>query len=815
MLLEVDPGLDLDFLREKFEFEIVAEQEEGFVIVAAHDIDLTAFLRMVDDFATDTYGSTRIASIHRLIDDPDQEERLKRILSESLLAQWPTIDDSLEYIVDVGIACTGTQDIPTNPKRGKRDDDARWATKQAEWADARSDAYSAWDDLKIVREEEIGRILAHYDGEILHNIDGAPYDAATLPDSFTVRLRILGAGLRDFLLNYPYIFEATEPEDIELPQRQATATDVAAPTFALTEPDPNAPAVCVIDSGIQEKHMLLANAVDSEASHCFLPGHESTDIGDHVRPGGHGTRVAGAVLYGEQIPIEGTAQSPCWIQNARVLDESCKMPVELFPPVALRATIERYHRGRRKTRIFNHSINAYGFCRTRYMSAWAAEIDVISAQLDVLVIQSSGNLPDNGVGPYSGTADHLSAGRVYPNYLQQNSCRIANPAQSLQALTVGSIAYGPFEQEAWRSFASEPNQPSAFSRTGFGIWGVIKPEVVEYGGDCLISGTTEPMVDTPQLGRSCYPELVRSTMFPPGPAVDRDEVGTSFAAPKVAHIAAMLQQILPDESSLLYRALIVQSASWPDWAARLLSQLSEDDVDIDQETRQRLRAQARAALRCLGFGIPDESRATANDDYRTTYITDGERFIKARECHIYQVPIPSELRGQADEYDIKIEVTLSYVAQPRRTRRNLRRYLSTWVDWKSSKLGEPLDVFRRRAIRDEDTGSREGGEVFPWVLHELPQAGIIRDAKRNAGTVQKDWAVTKSNRLPDHFCIAVVGHEGWSKDPDSAASYALAVSFEILGQEIPIYEPMLVALEELQAEVEEEVQAEVAIDIEE
>src|SRR4051812_40587123 len=85
VLLEVDPGLDLDVLRDKFAFEIVAEQEEGFVIVASEDLDLTAFLQMVDSFSTATYGSARIASIHRLLDDPDQEERLRRILSDTLL----------------------------------------------------------------------------------------------------------------------------------------------------------------------------------------------------------------------------------------------------------------------------------------------------------------------------------------------------------------------------------------------------------------------------------------------------------------------------------------------------------------------------------------------------------------------------------------------------------------------------------------------------------------------------------------------------------------------------------------------------------
>ena len=73
----------------------------------------------------------------------------------------------------------------------------------------------------------------------------------------------------------------------------------------------------------------------------------------------------------------------------------------------------------------------------------------------------------------------------------------------------------------------------------------------------------------------------------------------------------------------------------------------------------------------------------------------------------------------------------------------------------------------------------------------------------------------KSSSLPEQFCIAVVGHEGWSKDPDSAAQYTLTVTFEIIGQEISIYEPLRAAVLELQAqvgevEVEEEVEVEVA-----
>ncbi len=163
VLLQVDPNFDLDVLREKFNFEIVAEQEEGFVIVASEDLQMASFLEMVNLFvAPNPRGSATVASIHKLFDDPTQADRLRRLLSEALFQTWPTISDSQIYIVDVGIACTGTQDIPSLPARGKRASDAEWARKESEWSQARSNAYMAWDNLKSTREEEINRIVSFY-----------------------------------------------------------------------------------------------------------------------------------------------------------------------------------------------------------------------------------------------------------------------------------------------------------------------------------------------------------------------------------------------------------------------------------------------------------------------------------------------------------------------------------------------------------------------------------------------------------------------------------------------------------------------------
>jgi hypothetical protein len=821
LLLEVDPSLDLDALRHYFDFEIVAEQEDGFVIVASEDIDMATFRDKVRGFAVEIRGSATIAEVHRL--HTNDADRLARILSDHLLGIWGQIGDDDPYIVDIGIACTGTMAIPKRPKRGKRTKDAEWAEQEFKWSEQRAAAYREWEDLQIERETALGRFVTFYQGEILHLVDGADFEAGVLPDSFTARIRISGKGLKDIVLNYPYVFEVVEPEDIALPQNAGQAAAQPQLEVAPVTPGADAPAVCVIDSGIQEQHLLLQPAVDQASSHCFLPDRTPTDVGDEVAGGGHGTRVAGAVLYGEEVAKAGTPQLPYWIQNARVLDANNRLPETVFPAEAMRTIVEHYHFGPRATRIFNHSINAYGACRLRYMSSWAAEIDALADAHDVLVIQSGGNLVPTGPLPYPGVQDHLAAGRAYPEYFSERAVRVANPGQSLQALTVGSVAYDAFEQGAWRSFATGPAWPSAFSRSGPGIWDVIKPEVVEYGGDFIRTANQPPDVQGGGGIPAACPELVRSTLATPGPAVDRDATGTSFAAPKVARIAAELQRVLPDATTLLYRALIVQSAQWPEWAEGVLTQIRTPPPGQTRPQRQQLLGQASNIIRSIGFGIPELTRATTNTDHRTTYITQAETPIHAYECHIYQVPIPEELRRPGDDFDIRIDVTLSYVAQPRRTRRNLRRYLSTWVDWISSNLGEGLNSFHDRAIRGEDGEAGEEaaaaaaplpGAPLPWTLHVSDTAGAIRGTRRNSGTVQKDWALVKSNALPGHFCIAVRGHEGWSNDPDTTARYALAVTFEIVGQEISIHDPLRTAVLELQSQIETEVEVEARAEIE-
>lgn len=551
----------------------------------------------------------------------------------------------------------------------------------------------------------------------------------------------------------------------------------------------------MIDSGIQELHPKLQAAIETNYSRSWVPN-ELDQTSDYVRDGGHGTRVAGAILYPLGIPQTEPQQAICWLQNARILNRNNQLPKELFPPEVLEEIIEFYHHQNR-TRIFNHSVAGISPCRTQSMTPWAAAIDKLSWEKDVLFIVAAGNIEANvNFVTRPSISTHMQAVRIYPDYLLAPSARVANPAQSFQALTVGSVAHTSYQSPPLRSIA-EADYPSSFSCSGLGIWDTIKPEVVEYGGDYAIDSLASPSFTTPE---QVCPELVRSTLYG-GKAVSADAVGTSFATPKVTHIAAALAAVFPQDSTLLYRALIVQSARLPNWTNESVEKLYQ-------------------GIRMMGYGIPSLGRAQGNSPHRVTLTTQANERIGARQAKVYQVQIPEVLLKQGEGFDILVEITLSYVAEPRRTRRHRRKYLSTWLDWTCSKKGEDPQKFLDRVLKEYNEApqdSDEGEGLFRWTLgkrqlrangnqQRSPRGidGVVKKVSRSNGTIQKDWANVKSYDLREGFCISVVGHEGWNKNSEATVPYSLVVSFEAVNSEVSIYNAFVEVQPPLQ--VQEEVQ---------
>ncbi|MEG4581847.1 S8 family peptidase [Microcoleus sp. MON1_C5] len=773
-ILQVDPNLfDADALK-SFGIEIVADLEEGYIIGASADIELSELRKKIQQFIESEHGGGKVPEIWEILEGTQRPEY---ILSPSLKEQWGQILDDQEYIVDVGISCINIQEQYSRcPKRKDFNNDDNYLKSINKWLDKHNLTSEEWDDLYWVREEQLKKFIQAplYCGKILKSVQGNDVGISRLPDSFSCRIRIFGKGLKDLVLNFPYIFDVSEADEFIAPSVTPNSSESEREQFELEAPDPNAPKVCIIDSGIQERHPHLRAAIDSALSNSWVPRETNTTV-DCVQGGGHGTRVAGAVLYPGGIPKKGSKQAVCWLQNARILDARNELPKLLFPPEVLEEIVEIYSRQTR-TRIYNHSIAGISPCRTQSMTPWAAAIDKLSWENDVLFIVAAGNIEarKNFVTRPSISA-HLQAGRNYPEYLLKPSARVANPAQSFQALTVGSVAHSTYNNPPLSSIAKK-DYPSSFSCSGPGIWDTIKPEVVEYGGDYVIDSSTSPNFTTSE---SVCPELIRSTRDG-GKAVSADAVGTSFAAPKVTHIAAALAAAFPQESTLLYRALIVQSARLPAWT-------NNSDANLYH------------AIRSMGYGIPDINRALGNSPNRVTLTTTGLERIKARQAKVYQVKVPENFLPQGEGFDILIEITLSYVAEPRRTRRNRRKYLSTWLDWTCSKRGEDPDCFLDKLVKDygapEETKEDDG--LFQWTLgkRQLGKGqtrangidGIVKELSRSTGTVQKDWATVKSYELPESFCIAVVGHAGWNQDSNADVPFALAVSFEAVNSTIDVY----------------------------
>jgi len=745
ILLKIDANsFTADQLR-GFGIEIIAEEDEGLIIGASID----AFNKLLTKIGRFEDGTDKGTAYLWEIDDgigwkrhmvlsPELNERIDRFSADEVLD------------LDVSVACN--IHVPPKPLQGEDETDERYQIRLNRWTEKAIER----DEVKDARFDQFEQIISHY---------GSVIQAFDYNDSFGARVKINVRGLNDILYNYPYVFEIVEHDYLE--GVFGETGDSSAAQIQIAAPSNDAPKVCVIDSGIMEGHRLLAPAIDQNSSKCYVPNENS--VADHVPGGGHGTRVAGVILYPNGIPGAGNVSLPFWIQNARILNRDNKLDDNLFLPNLMQQIVTDYL----PTKIYNLSVASRAPSRTNHMSLWAAAIDMLTWQHDILFIAAVGNLSISGRPGAPGIRDFIHNGHRYPDYLlTQRFCRIANPSQSSFALSVGSVTIGEYEDDDRISFGKSWGNhpaPSPFSRTGLGLWGMIKPDVVEFGGDMVREKNQAPNIIE---HHATSPQLIKS-VDTSQEAIGRDKVGTSFSAPKVSHIAAALQQAFPTENSLFYRGLIAQSARLPEYALN------------NPETGH---------LRHFGYGVPDIARALDNNSKRVTLYANGS--INAKHTDIYSVKIPHELNSPGADFQVLVEVTLSYKASPRRTRKRTQSYLSTWLDWRSSKIGEPLDEFQQRVINiSDDTGEEEEPDdpdftpeypEIPWKIRERSNWGTYPSVKRQDSTLQKDWVILEAHALPGEINLAVLGHKGWSVDLSQEVPYTLLVSFEILTEGITI-----------------------------
>lgn len=509
-------------------------------------------------------------------------------------------------------------------------------------------------------------------------------------------------------------------------------------------PSSKAQSVAVLDSGVTSAHPLLKTAIGESTS---IP--RSVGNGDDIN--GHGTMVSGLALYGDVgQSIQARIFTPkVKIYSAKVLNDSGRFDDENLITTQMREAIS-YFKNQYNCRVFNLSL---GDSRLPYkngkVSYWAAILDTLCRELDIVIVVSAGNI-DFDLKKHGSAANHF---RRYPKYLLHDDSRIIEPATGAIVLTVGSLSHSAnvpvgsaSSRVSLRPFAL-PGQPSPFTRSGPGLGNSIKPDLCEFGGnfayDGLINSINQRIAELSVVSlNNEYLNRLFST-----------NIGTSFAAPKIAHIAARLFESFPHASSNLIRALLAASAVTPDPAMQLLKPHGKD-----------------AHYRICGYGHPRFEFATNSDINRMMLFNDAS--IKYDHFHIYQVPIPEEFVKEKGTKTIG--VTLAFDPPVRHTRFDYLGVTMSFRLIRGKSIKEVAEAFRKR--------SKEEGKVDTLTSTTYHRKMVPASTMREGGTLQKGSFSTKMKFKPqygENYFLVIRCEKKWAlEEVYGPQRYAVVVNLE-------------------------------------
>ncbi len=510
-------------------------------------------------------------------------------------------------------------------------------------------------------------------------------------------------------------------------------------------PQPTAPALCVVDSGILEGHPLLEPAILSDRSRSFPAALGPPVPTPPVTEARHGTNTAGVALYGD-VGAAAVAKSfspELWIVNARVLNDENEFHPDRMP--FLRDVVEH---AKDRCRVFNLS---YGFEQCPgFLSKEAAELDELTREHGVLFVVSSGNEnPDVlGLNPAQAAAN-------YPRYLKREARRVRAPAEALTALTVGALTPDRDPSQENRTPGAPKRAPAPFSLAG-GLKGVVKPELVEDGGNLAYEGVpptwaaTDASLEIPTT----------SHRFGEGQMLEFTR-GTSIAAPKVSHLAARIVARYPEASSNLLRALLVNSALPPSGVA-----------DWEQKD----------ILATCGFGVPDADRALFCRPNRVTLYHEGT--IVPDEVKVFEVPVPPELTKAKGRKAISI--TVAYDPPVSLVRRD--RPAGTSLTWGLARGDVPEDKLEAAIAAEAESGEADASAAPATTKKpSVFMPGLLPKRPQQQGAVQKNVFSWMRGQHGDTYRLAVTAKATRARDARVAQRYAVAVTLECADAEVNVY----------------------------
>ena len=552
-------------------------------------------------------------------------------------------------------------------------------------------------------------------------------------------------------------------------------------------PPSDAPAVCVLDTGVSRGHPLLEASLDPADCHSCDPTWRPDDHD------GHGTEMAGLALYGDLTPLLASTQNITLqhrLESVKILPPKghpANLP-ELYGAITAEAASRAEIQAPQRRRTFSMSIAATDERDRGQPTSWSAAIDALAAgrsfdpstqglkyfdedasSAQRLFVLCAGNIDEAALTP-----DHLKRSDVDP---------IHDPGQAWNALTVGALTEKALISDPnWRSWqpVARPGELSPWSTTGMtfaDVW-PIKPDVVFEGGNVVKNANGD--VDFP-----CPDLSLLSTYFRPAQKSFVLSWATSAATAQAARFVALISAEYPGYWPETLRALVVHSA---EWSAQMQTHL---------RTASGKRARAKLVRR-YGFGVPSVERAlrSANDALTLVAQSAIRPFVggKMHEMHFFNLPWPRDVLAELGATSVRLRITLSYFIEPNPGRRGWKkrhRYASHGLRFELKGPTESLQEFRKRlnkrALEEDEAKPVTGGDSSEWYLGE--QA-------RNRGSLHSDILTCNAADLAERGVVAVYPVSGWWKDQpkrdrsNRGARYALVVSIETPGVETDIWTPV-------------------------
>jgi hypothetical protein len=540
-------------------------------------------------------------------------------------------------------------------------------------------------------------------------------------------------------------------------------------------PGAEAPAVCLLDTGVVAAHPLLTQAFASADLHTINPTWTTADAI------GHGTSMAGLALHGdltEVLPTTGPVDLLHRGESVKLLNKDGDNEGELYGELTREAIARAEAAAPTRTRTICMAVTATEDRDRGRPSSWSATIDALASGAEDehqrLIVVSAGNTDPNNYEEYPGS---------------NTTDSIHDPAQAWNALTIGGFTCKT-EIDLASTPGATPLAPygdlSPFSCTS-ATWErgwPLKPDVVMEGGNLAL---------TPPLGASDLAELqLLTTHFRPNQMFFDLMSETSAATALAARLGARIQAQYPELWPETVRGLIVHSASWT-------------PAMIERFKPKEKRTNARQLLRHCGHGVPSESLALWSASNALTLVVETEiipferatdsagrpAHFRAREMHLHALPWPIDELNELGATEVEMRVTLSYFIEPNPSARGwTKRYLyeshGLRFDVKRPLEGDAdfLERINLRARAEEDRRATEAVPDDGWLLG---------NQLRHMGSIHSDRWRGSASDLAARGQIGVYPTMGWWRERrqherwNSKARYALLVSITTQATDIDLY----------------------------